>query len=131
MSILVRRLDRADTQMCQASSSQSCDVLGDRPTSTSHCEHLALSVFQSGCLWESHLLFSVPGLAEARLTEEQIHSGCNPWLSLPSCSLCAAYKRSPMTVHLVLSQALFMCFKPPIEHGTLSNQLSKLDPGVQ
>lgn len=57
--------------------------------------------------------------------------GCVVAVSLPSYSLHAAYKRSPMTVRLVLSQSLFMCPKPPIEHGTLSNQLSKLGPGVQ
>lgn len=57
--------------------------------------------------------------------------GCMVAVSLSYPSLCAAYKRSLMTVHLVLSQSLFMCLKPPIEHGTLSNQLSKLGPGVQ
>lgn len=57
--------------------------------------------------------------------------GCVVVVPLPSHSLHTAYKRSPVTVHLVLSQSLFMCLKPPIEHGTLSNQLSKLGPGVQ
>lgn len=55
--------------------------------------------------------------------------GC--MLVVPPCSQHAAYKRSPMTVHLVLSQSFFMCLKPHTEHGTLSNQLSKLSLGVQ
>lgn len=38
--------------------------------------------------------------------------GCAVAVSLLSCSLHAAYKRSLMTVHLVLSQSLFMSLKP-------------------
>lgn len=38
--------------------------------------------------------------------------GCVVVVLQPSCSLRAAYRRSPMTVHLVLSQSLFMCFIP-------------------
>lgn len=37
---------------------------------------------------------------------------CVMVVSQPSCSLCAAYRKSPMTVHLVLSQSLLMCFNP-------------------
>lgn len=108
---------------------------GTGRTSSSLWERPARGVFRSGCLQESHLLFSVSGLAEARLTEEQIHNGCNPWLHgacvtamlQPVCCLQEVTGDSafgPVTVS-------FMCLKPPVEHGTLSNQLSKLDPGVQ
>lgn len=40
----------------------------------------ALGSFRLGAFRSSHWLFSVSGLAEACLTEEQIHDGCYLWL---------------------------------------------------